>query len=63
MFFFLYVWYLFMRMFIFVLILIVVGQFVKYKLFDLLRLYIDVGKLSAFKVLGFLYKIESIELF
>lgn len=44
------------------LILIVAGQFVKHKLPDLLRSYIDAGKSSAFKVPGFSYKIESNEL-
>lgn len=60
--FFLHVWHSFMRMFIPVLILIVAGQFVKHKLPDLLRSYIDAGKSSAFKVPGFSYKIESNEL-
>ena len=40
-------------MFILVLILIVAGQFVKHKLPDLLRSYIDAGKSIVFKVPGF----------
>ena len=43
----------FWRLDIPVLILIVAGQFVKHKLPDLLRSYIDAGKSSAFKVAGF----------